>query len=618
MKKLIAVFVLSNFSIAQTPGNSLSFDGSNDYVSCALPAVFNDIPNNDFTMEAWIKPTGSVFCRVIFAQFNSSNFASLSLGTNRQIFFYVNNTASFETTATLPLNSWSHVACTWDASAAQTNVYINGVLQAGAGGGSSSTGNDNIMTIGTRTNLAQFFPGELDEVRIWDVARTPCDISAGMTSEYTTAQPNLVAYYNFNQGTAGGTNTGVTNLPDFTTNYNGTLNGFDLTGGFSNWLASGANINAVNQAGSVATGTDTRTECSPFVWIDGNTYTSNNNTATFNIQGGAFNGCDSLVTLDLTVISPSAGTDLLTECAPFIWIDGNTYTSNNNTATFNIQGGASNGCDSLVTLDLTILSPATGTDVVSECTSFTWIDGNTYMSNNNTATFNIAGGASNGCDSLVTLDLTILNPTSGTDTRSECAPFVWIDGNSYTANNNTATFNIVGGASNGCDSLVTLDLTINTVSDLSTTTSGITVTANNTAATYQWLDCDNNNAVIAGATGQSYTATMNGNYAVELTENGCVDTSACAAITTVGILENTLGDALIVYPNPSYGNFSVDLGAAHQSISIRITDINGRHIFSKEYSDLQVIELSISEPAGVYLLTVDSADGNALIRLVKK
>ena len=57
----------------------------------------------------------------------------------------------------------------------------------------------------------------------------------------------------------------------------------------------------------------------------------------------------------------------------------------------------------------------------------------------------------------MTLDLTISNAVNGTDTQTACGSYTWIDGNTYTASNNTATFTIVGGATNGCDSLVTLD-----------------------------------------------------------------------------------------------------------------------------------------------------------------
>ncbi|MEJ6589351.1 MAG: gliding motility-associated C-terminal domain-containing protein [Crocinitomicaceae bacterium] len=244
---------------------------------------------------------------------------------------------------------------------------------------------------------------------------------------------------------------------------------------------------------SPTTGTDVLSSCTPITWIDGNTYTTSNNTATFNIIGGAASGCDSIATLDLTINNTVLGTDTQVACESYIWIDGNTYTTSNNTAIFNIIGGAASGCDSIVTLDLTINSPTTGTDVLSSCTPITWIDGNTYTTSNNTATFNILDGATSGCDSLVTLDLTIGSSVNGTDVLASCTPFTWIDGNTYTTSNNTATFNIIGGAASGCDSIATLDLTINnTVLGTDTQVAcesyiwidGITYTASNNVATF--------------------------------------------------------------------------------------------------------------------------------------
>lgn len=207
---------------------------------------------------------------------------------------------------------------------------------------------------------------------------------------------------------------------------------------------------------------------------------------------------------------------------------------------------------------------------------------------------------------------------TGTDTRTECNSFTWIDGSNYTASNNSATFNIVGGAANGCDSLVTLDLIINSVSDLTTTTSGTTISASNTGATYQWLDCDNNNAIIVGETGQSFATTTNGNYAVELTENSCVDTSDCVAITTVGLVESSFGDKFNVYPNPTDGNFSVNLGDVYENSEVLITDLSGKLIDSKTMTQSQTLNLLIEGPAGIYIVSIQAGDKKAVIRLIKK
>ncbi|MBK7129805.1 MAG: T9SS type A sorting domain-containing protein [Crocinitomicaceae bacterium] len=263
-------------------------------------------------------------------------------------------------------------------------------------------------------------------------------------------------------------------------------------------------------------------------------------------------------------------------------------------------------------------STVTATDTQTACNSLTWIDGNTYTSDNNTATFNIVGGSVGGCDSIVTLDLTIINSSTGTDVQTACNTFTWIDGNTYTSDNNTATFNIIGGAANGCDSLVTLDLTINNVSDLTTTTVGTIIIANNTAATYQWLDCDNAYAMLAGETGSTYTATVSGNYAVQLSENGCVDTTACINMDFSGLSDEVFGSQFDVYPNPTDGNFFINLGENFQSVKISVTDLTGRIIQSSEFSNANILNINITEPAGIYFLVIQSDENTAVVRLVKQ
>jgi len=84
--------------------------------------------------------------------------------------------------------------------------------------------------------------------------------------------------------------------------------------------------------------------------LDGNTYNASNNSATFIIDNAA--GCDSIVTLNLTITSPTNAIDMQTACVSYTWIDGNTYTTSNNTAIYIIDNAA--GCDSIVTLNLTI------------------------------------------------------------------------------------------------------------------------------------------------------------------------------------------------------------------------------------------------------------------------
>ena len=163
-------------------------------------------------------------------------------------------------------------------------------------------------------------------------------------------------------------------------------------------------------------------------------------------------GCDSIVTLALTVNHSSSIVDTQHSCDYFTWIDFNTYTSSNYTATkqyTNVEG-----CDSVVRLHLTIGHANFYTDVRSECDSLRW-NGTLYTSNT-TTTIHLTNAS--GCDSALTLNLTIRHSNTGTDTQNPCDSLVWIDGNTYTANNNTATHTLTNAA--GCDSVVRLNLTL--------------------------------------------------------------------------------------------------------------------------------------------------------------
>ena len=241
------------------------------------------------------------------------------------------------------------------------------------------------------------------------------------------------------------------------------------------------------------TGVDVISACGSYTWIDGNTYTSSDTSASITLTSS--NGCDSIVTLNLTITNSITSSEIITACGSFTWIDGNTYTSSDTSASITLI--ASNGCDSVVNLDLTIIPPANGIDSVTACGSYTWIDGNTYTSNNSTAVDTLTG--SNGCDSIVTLNLVIANTYATTDVITACSSYTWINGNTYTASTDTVTTTL--SAANGCDSIVTLDLTIN-----SPVTSTEVVTA---CGSYTWID------------GNTYTSSDTSASITLIASNGC-------------------------------------------------------------------------------------------------
>jgi hypothetical protein len=203
--------------------------------------------------------------------------------------------------------------------------------------------------------------------------------------------------------------------------------------------------------------TDAQTICEsqlPYPW-NGVTF---NAAGTQNVTLTAANGCDSVVTMTLTVNPTYAVTDAQTICEsqlPYPW-NGVTF---NAAGTQNVTLTAANGCDSVVTMTLTVNPSYAVTDAQTICESqlpYPW-NGVTF---NAAGTQNVTLTAANGCDSVVTMTLTV-NPTYAvTDAQTICAselPYTW-NGVTFNA---AGTQNVTLTAANGCDSVVTMTLTVN-------------------------------------------------------------------------------------------------------------------------------------------------------------
>ena len=187
-------------------------------------------------------------------------------------------------------------------------------------------------------------------------------------------------------------------------------------------------------------------------------------------------------------------------------------------------------------------------------------------------------------------------------------------------------FNSAGGnyditytSSGPCPNSATFNITIIEI-DNTTSTTGNVLSANLSGASYLWVDCDNNFAPIAGETGQNFTASANGNYAVEITANGCTTISDCINITFNGILENSFGENLTVFPNPTLGNLSIDFGKqAYRSLKIELFSIDGKLLGNYSFNNTSQIELFIEQPAGYYLINIEASEGQkATIKLLKQ
>lgn len=352
------------------------------------------------------------------------------------------------------------------------------------------------------------------------------------------------------------------------------------------------------------TGIDVLAACNSYTWIDGLTYTASNNTATFTLTNAA--GCDSVVTLNLTISYPNTGTDPQIGCGSFTWIDGITYTSNNNTATFLLTNVG--GCDSLVTLDLTMGFPNTGSDVQTACDSYTWIDGVTYTSNNNTATFTLINAS--GCDSIVSLSLTINNSTTSTTTVAACGTYTWTNGTTYTTSN-TYTQLLTNGA--GCDSTATLILTINSFPVATATDNGNATITASAGTLYEWINCTTL-VTLPGQTAQTLTVTVNGSYKVVVfNAAGCSDTSDCIVINYIAIKE-IAADHINVFPNPTRDFVTINMTSA--SATIEVIDAQGKLLQITQVENGGTINLS-DYVTGIYMFRIKTDNGTTIHRISK-
>jgi len=269
-----------------------------------------------------------------------------------------------------------------------------------------------------------------------------------------------------------------------------------------------------------------------------------------------------------------------------------------------------NGCESTDRLEVqvTILPNATGEETYTGCADDGYeviVNGTTYDETNPTGTETFVGQAANGCDSIVTINLNFLSEITGTDVVTACGSFEWIDGTVYTESNNTATFTLP--SVNGCDSVVTLNLTIQnelttSVSQVVNSNGMLVLISDQASASYQWLDCDNGFAPIQNANNRTFVPQVNGNYAVKLSSGLCVDTSDCVNINDLSTSESELASSIKVYPNPTNDVITVQTNGLEGSIEV--VDALGRFISSSAIeSKNTVLDLSKNNK-GVYLLRV--------------
>jgi len=443
--------LIAVISFSQT-NNSLNFDGSDDYVQTTFSGVAGSA---DRTFEAWIylidTPSGNN-CITDYGPQTAGNRNTFIVNSNLAIGYISGGTNANITSSSyvVPVDTWTHVAFVLKSGFGY--LYVNG-SQVGTGNLSSV----NTGTTGTKLRIGQrvpggsiLFNGNIDEVRIWDHARTANEIDSLKGEEICASASGLVAYYRFNEGTANSNNFGVsTALDNSSASNNGTLNNFGLTGSASNWV-SGTSITSAPHSDS----TISVTSCGSYTSPQG-TYTINSGTITEVLTNHL--GCDSIVNINVTIKSISFERDTITVCDSFVTNTGVVYKSSR---IFNQYFTNAVGCDSIISTLLivnkskfdTITENSCG-DYISPSGKYTWTTTGEY---DDTLT------TSNGCDSFIHVNLNIYSPSYGSLYDTACAFYNTIRGvKKYVSGTYIDTI----PNANGCDSIISQYVIVNYPAD---------------------------------------------------------------------------------------------------------------------------------------------------------
>jgi len=215
-----------------TTNNALDFDGTNDYINCGF--VLNPSSLSSLTLEAWVYILDAGYHRVFAQEYidatnTGAGWFSINSNSHRP-YTYLNNNQIESANTGVAENEWTHIAMVWDGST--ITFYHNGIEDGTVTNVTGLLDSDNDLYLGWqgRYNNTQFY-GQMDEVRIWDVARTGAQIRENMMRTLDGDESGLVAYYPLNESSG----TIAYDATDST--HNGTLTNMD---GETDWVDSEA------------------------------------------------------------------------------------------------------------------------------------------------------------------------------------------------------------------------------------------------------------------------------------------------------------------------------------------------------------------------------------------
>jgi hypothetical protein len=410
-----------------------------------------------------------------------------------------------------------------------------------------------------------------------------------------------------------------------------------------------------------------------YLWSNGATGASisvNPTTNTTYTVTGSKLGCSSVVNnAQVTVNSiPTVTVNNATICAGqsatlnatgatnYLWSNGTTGASISVNPTANTTytvTGTTLGCSSIVNNaqvtvnpiptvtvnNATICSGQSATLNATGATNYLWNNGATgaSISVNPTAntTYTVTGSTL-GCSSVVNNAQVTVNPIptvivnnaticagqSATLNATGATNYLWSNGTtgaSISINPTANTTYAVTGTSLGCSSVVNnAQVTVNkSVSD-SVLVSGIQLTAFETNANYQWINCNGNIPILA-ATNRIFLPSITGSYALIVSNGNCSDTSKCISIIMTDVDDLVNKSYFKIFPNPVSDKCNIRFTEKMDNVSINIYNLLGQLMYTKKEIVDESVELDLTEFSnGIYLVSVLVKDKIYTIKLIKE
>lgn len=142
------------------------------------------------------------------------------------------------------------------------------------------------------------------------------------------------------------------------------------------------------------------------------------------------------------------------------------------------------------------------------------------------------------------------------------------------------------------------------------------ISADLAGASYQWLDCDNGMIPLVGETAQSLATPSNGSFAVIITENNCMDTSACFVVNNVSVDELEHDSPIHIYPNPVESKLNISMDQVSDVMSLEVRNITGQRLLTYD-SFVSKIDIQ-SLPSGCYFLKLITSERVFTIQFSKE